>query len=296
MNHLISKIGLVRRTSALASLIHILYISPLSAYIVGSKLNRNEAPLFFSYSNVVLEKYFYSVLILTSVLLLFVILRGVSNRFVSLGVYLLVTSIEFYLFPVVDGGSNLLQLVLFYLIFPNEKKSSEIERYISQKVIFLIQFQVAIMYLTTGVLKLVAPFWQNGVAIFYTLTSVEYSVPWVANFIWNSHPIIYVVPNYLVLLFQLTFPLSLINLRVKNWYLIIGVIFHLFIATVIGLPTFALQVVATYPIFFDGKLLEKALNLENWLSSVVDRSISWVRGMISGAILALKSPKIDKKR
>lgn len=296
MSLIISKIGLVRRATALASLIHILYISPLSAFIVGSNLNRGEVPFFFSFSNAVLESYFYVVLSLTCILLFCVILKGISNRFISLLIYTLVASIEFYLFPVLDGGSNLLQLILFYLIFSNEKKSIGFGRYISEKVVFLIQFQVAIMYLTTGVLKLVAPFWQNGVAIFYTLTSVEYSVPWVANFIWNSHPIIYVVPNYLVLLFQLTFPLSLINLRLKNWYLIIGVIFHLFIATVIGLPTFALQVVATYPIFFDGKLLEKALNLENWLSSVVDRSISWVRGMISGAILALKSPKIDKKR
>lgn len=281
MNLPLSKLNLVRRTTALASLVHLIYIAPLSSYIFGNSLNRNEIPWVFYYSNIILEKNFYLVLMLAIALLLLVLLTGISYRLISLTIYILVASIEFYLFPVVDGGSNLLQLILFYLILSNEKKASSIESYISERVVFLIQFQVAIMYLTTGILKLVAPFWQNGVAIFYALTSVEYSVPWVAKFVWSSHPIVYVLPNYLVLVFQLTFPLGLINSQLKRWYLLIGLFFHLFIALVIGLPTFALQVVATYPIFFDGILLKRTLKLEAKFLSCVSvlasrlRTISW---------------------
>lgn len=240
---------LSRKLLYLATLIHMLSIYSVAVY-------EKSLPSDYLPANSILHfpfvaEFYQDFFLITFLLLIVGILIRTSSRLISIPIYLLVTNLENSLFQVLDGGSNISHLALFYLMLSNELSSTEYERLLSKSAKWLLIFQISLMYLTTGVLKLVAPLWQQGVALFYVLTSFEYSSPFIAKTVWKLPPILYVIPNYVIIIYQLTFPLSLFEKSVKLAYLIFGVIFHIFIALFVGLPTFALQVLSLYPVLLD---------------------------------------------
>lgn len=197
------------------------------------------------------------VFILTFALIAFVVARGISSRYASVPIFFLVTAIESFLFPVIDGGSNLNHLMLLYLTFVDENKINTVNLELASFVSKLSVLTIASMYLTTGLLKIISPLWQKGVAIFYILTSQEYSTPFFAQLAWDIPAIFLIIPNYLVLIFQITFPFSLLIPSLKKSYLFFGIFFHLIIAIVIGLPSFAVHVICAYSIFLSDSSAER---------------------------------------
>lgn len=245
------QLNLCRRMTYFSALVHLVSIYPITDYYINSPLKYHAEGYIFRYFAI--TEHYPFLFSVTSILLVFGIMKRTSARLLSIPIYLLVTNIENSMFQILDGGSNLVHLALFYFMLSNELSKSPFERFLSQTIRVVLIFQLSIMYFTTGVLKVIAPLWQEGVAIFYVLTSLEYSTPFIAKLIWNSSPLFFVIPNYAVMFYQVSFPISLFNKKVKNLYLSIGLIFHIFIATIIGLPTFALQVVCLYPVLLDDK-------------------------------------------
>jgi hypothetical protein len=56
--------------------------------------------------------------------------------------------------------------------------------------------------------------------------------------------------NYLVIWYQLLFPVLVWIKPIKKWYLLAGIVQHLFIAFVLGLPSFGLIMIVAYAIFY----------------------------------------------
>lgn len=125
------------------------------------------------------------------------------------------------------------------------------------------------MYWTAGVYKIMSPLWRRGVAIYYIAQNLEYSLP-VMKILSKKVPVsLFVIPNYIILIFQNTFFLSVVRKDLKVVYFCIGLIMHFTIAFFMGLPTFALHVVATYPFFFsyeDVNKLWSSLEKNNFLA------------------------------
>ena len=245
------KISLFRQLVYFSSAFHLLTIYPIATYYLDKKL-LGFVPEYPFYIRLLEPIFSYSpsmTFSLTFALIILVLVRRLSSRFISVPIFILVTAIESFLFPVIDGGSGLNHLMLFFLTLVDENKQNAINQELASFVSKLAVFTIASMYLTTGLLKLLSPLWQKGVAIFYILTSQEYSTPFFAQLSWDAPAIFLIFPNYLVLIFQITFPISLLNSSFKKSYLIFGIFFHIIIATVIGLPSFAVHVVCTYSIF-----------------------------------------------
>lgn len=265
----IIKINILRRAIYLASLFNVastyrtlefVSINPEAAKFLGvanfpflfmERIAPNSVSLMFVYC----------------IFLGFLILRGSSARPLTMIVIFLTFILNTFAIPVLDGGNNLLFLMLIYLLIPNEAKREKYEKYLVNAFFVLSYFQISIMYFTSSIYKIQTQAWVNGEALFNTLMSIEYSTPVVSKIAWALPPDIFVLSNYMVILFQLTFFIGIITAKTRGLYLLFGVLMHFGIGLLIGLPTFALSVLVCYIQFlpaelFNGKTMHEKLN---WL-------------------------------
>ena len=106
------------------------------------------------------------------------------------------------------------------------------------------------VYFLSALAKLNNEEWLNGSAISNTLQVQQYSLEIFSNTKQNALSFIF---NYLVLFYQLFFPLVIWFKKIKKPFLIIGIIMHLFIAFVMGLMSFGFIMILGYIYFYDFK-------------------------------------------
>ena len=136
-------------------------------------------------------------------------------------------------------------------MFTNKIILSEISFEYANKIILnLIRLQLCVVYLSAGLSKLTGNLWPSGTAMFYTLSNPDYSIPPIYKNIGYWHPAFHVIPNYVVLSYQILFPFLCWS-RFKTYLLIMGVAIHLSIGLFLGLPSFAGAVMAIYSSFLD---------------------------------------------
>ena len=202
------------------------------------------------------------------VALLFVgFIKGTASRLYTVSLYLIFISLEKAIWPVLDGGNNFTHLVIFFLILINEKKCRSSA--LSKVFKFLIISQLCLVYFFSVISKFQNPIWLNGTAIFYVLTSYQYSTNWVSEFVRTINPAILVIPTYFILFFQFTYPLGVTNQNLKRYYIIVGIFFHLFIGIIMGLPSFAVHFISAYSIFLNYNaikwILRKKANTKTYI-------------------------------
>jgi hypothetical protein len=140
-----------------------------------------------------------------------------------------------------DGGDNITMLVLTYMIAcisPDERVASgSIRIWIHNIGVLFIITQLLIMYFATGMYKAGGDLWQNGTAL-YVIGQVEiFSLPSLRGAFLN--PFVLVLATYGTVIYQVWFPLAMFNRFLKIPWLIGGMLFHLGIATFMGLVAFS---------------------------------------------------------
>ncbi len=169
---------------------------------------------------------------------------------------------------VLDGGSNISRILLFYLIFATtaayfsvdshlkeNKESKTVDRnafslrvLVHNLAILACLAQVCIMYFTSGLHKAMGGLWQNGTAIYYILQVEEFTHPFFANLVLSSD-LLLVIGAYFTIVVQLAYPFLLTN-RYTRYAAMAGVIsMHLGIAVVMGLFTFSFIMIANQMLF-----------------------------------------------
>ena len=109
--------------------------------------------------------------------------------------------------------------------------------------------QVCIVYFLAALGKLSDPVWLGGNAAL-TIAGVDHfsagnGLQWPA--------LIYVVLNYFVIAYQLLFPVLAFFKGIRMPFLIAGIVMHLYIAFVTGLPGFAAVMLLGYVFFWPMK-------------------------------------------
>jgi hypothetical protein len=107
-----------------------------------------------------------------------------------------------------------------------------------------------------GYTKLLDPNWIVGDAISNIFKIHDYNIPVFYDVPFNS---LTVFLNYVVIFYQLLFPVLVWLKSIKKWYLALGIIQHLFIAFAFGLPTFGFIMVISYSVFYAPPLYVKQL-------------------------------------
>ncbi len=152
------------------------------------------------------------------------------------------------------NSSYLLILLLAFYCIPVNTASTSISGHIfNRAVVIAATMQICIVYFLSGLYKLSGDMWLNGEAIYYTLEIERFSREWVKNSGITSLSYLMKGSNYLILAYQLLFP---IIIWIKKWrypVLIIGTGFHLITMFVMNLWDFGFAMLIGYIIFFRKK-------------------------------------------
>ena len=163
---------------------------------------------------------------------------------------------------ILDGGDNLMVLVLVFLFFVDTGEHLALRGHVrsagvlgwsllSRRLgtvahnagILAIVLQVATLYLASALYKIQGELWQSGTALYYILRVNEYTLPGWSEHIYESAVLVTLL-TYGTVLFQLAFPFLLLN-RVTRYLAVLGAIaMHLGIAIIMGLVSFSLTVIA----------------------------------------------------
>lgn len=168
------------------------------------------------------------------------------------------------------GGHHLMQQILFFQIFlfkANELKRWQAFRNLVHNLSFYsLWAQLALLYLASGVFKLIGTYWLDGYAFLLSLSFKEFSMPMIADAVTQNNWF-FASLNYIVLAYQLLFPGLIWIRRIRKPFLIVGLLFHLSIAFVVGLMDFGLFMVAAYSVFIEEDTAKNLLSRTNSLKS-----------------------------
>ena len=189
---------------------------------------------------------------LTILLSVYILILQRYHRIVFFILWLLICNINNNVFCTMTGGDGLFQALLFFCIFlgsdQKQEKSvrSDLNIALHNFGITAIHVQICIVYFLNAMAKLWDADWMQGHAVTGALALHEFSLP----YLYNSTETMNGFLNYSVILYQLLFPVLVWMKKIKKWYLLIGVLQHLFIAFAMGLPSFGLIMILSYSAFY----------------------------------------------
>ncbi|MBA2610709.1 MAG: HTTM domain-containing protein [Bacteroidetes bacterium] len=168
-------------------------------------------------------------------------------------VWLLVINIHNKIYPTLTGGDLLLNQFLFFNCFlsktfnTNLSLPNEVLKCLHNFAVVAILIQIQLVYLIAGIAKLNSSDWLAGTAI-NELSRIEhfnlFSGPLFKNTIINC------CINFIVLFYQLLFPVLIRIQKIKKPLLILGIAMHLYISFVTGLVSFGLIMIIAYVYFW----------------------------------------------
>ncbi|MBC7467364.1 MAG: HTTM domain-containing protein [Bdellovibrio sp.] len=176
------------------------------------------------------------------------------------------------------GADTIGGLFLFYLSFTNctsyfslknvlFKKNkndcsskSDVNHNISISSVFfrLMQIQLCIIYMYTGFEKLKGTTWWDGTALWTVFANPQFS-QFDLKFL-SRVPVFFAVGTFLSILFEVYFPVMMINKNYRKYWLIAGVMFHLGIGILLDLMTFSVVMTSTYILFLQADTVSSTVN------------------------------------
>jgi hypothetical protein len=147
--------------------------------------------------------------------------------------------------PVGLDGADQMSLITFvalavYQLFPADV-------HVAQASLWFIAFQGCLSYCVAGIAKVMSPVWRSGEAVRRILGTRTYGSRTSASFV-RRHDRVCVALSWLLMLFECSFPLALaFGETGVAIFAVLGVLFHVANAVIMGLNTFLWAFVATYP-------------------------------------------------
>jgi hypothetical protein len=140
-----------------------------------------------------------------------------------------------------SGGQQLMANALFWACFLTLR--SERARFIG---LWAIRLQVLLAYWATGLHKLTGTHWLDGTALGIVATDHAFGPAWIASF-----PLFAKGLTWLILFFQLGFPIAVWFSSARTAWLIAGIAFHLATAFWMDIPEMGLAFIACYALWLD---------------------------------------------
>jgi hypothetical protein len=168
--------------------------------------------------------------------------------------WLLLINVHNKIYTAITGGEHLLnQLALFNIFlcttFITERKFfSELKCLFHNFACYALILQICFVYLVSGYAKLRDDIWLEGNAVEIIL-QVDHFNLWGARFPESISNAL----NYIILFYQLLFPLLVWFRFIKKPLLMFGIIFHLYVAFGMGLVSFGLVMILPYVYFWPMK-------------------------------------------
>lgn len=216
---------------------------------------------------------------------------GFRTRFMTPLHWFLVWSLHERNPYLLDGGDNLMQLVLLYacLVDGGARWSLDARRQerrgpvegvaaiVHNTGILACAIQLCLVYGVAGLYKVQGETWQNGTALYYALRGGEFLWPGASQYVYENSTLLTVLA-YATVAFQLSFTFLLfLGRRLRLLAVVLGVTFHLGIVSFMSLFTFATFMMAVDLMF------------------VTDAEYAWIGGRVGGAVRRLRR-SLDRVR
>lgn len=185
-----------------------------------------------------------------------------APRLTAAIVYLLMINLDNRASVILDGGNNLMHLIAFYLILVNPiKEQSPTSVTVTNLAVLMIKIQVTFVYATAGLLKVMGPLWNKGVALYYTMGVTEYGNPEMFQLL-AKFPLLLAGLSLGTVLFQISLPYLIWMRPWRPYIVLLGTGLHLSISLVMGLFMFGLAMCVSYTFFKeDGEI---SLPMQVW--------------------------------
>jgi len=259
--------GLFQKGIYLFLFLYFIHLLPIANIIFGSNSiiptieSQNFTTYFFNIFQLELfSKYYWVILIVYLLILLKGILYRQANIIEPILVYYFTINFFNKSFLLNSGAQQIISLLLFYMIFINNRKSNlqYIENLISNLGVLACKIQIVILYFFSAYYKYYGELWISGDAVYYALKVEDYNPFWLTS-ILEKNNLLLIVVNYLTLAYLTFFPLILLF---KNKILLIaGVLMHLSIFFIMGINDFGLIMAIVYIIFIPKESAKKIIKL-----------------------------------
>ncbi|MEZ0393125.1 MAG: HTTM domain-containing protein [Pseudobdellovibrionaceae bacterium] len=203
------------------------------------------------------------------VLILFLMAFGVFSRWLGFIATFFQLAFLYRNYGVAFGADQIGSLFLFYLAFTQsdarlsfrhwwrkKRQKSELSGDLLTSVFYrMIQIQLCLVYVYSGMEKLKGSTWWDGTAIWSVLANSQMVI---GDFTWTRHfPLLIVFLSFSTLLFELYFPVLVWVQSLRKYLLMAGVLFHAGIGIFMALWSFALLMVSPYILFLSEESLLK---------------------------------------
>jgi hypothetical protein len=179
---------------------------------------------------------------------------------------------------IIHSGDTLLRLCLIYLVLSPSGAALSLDRrrelrqkglppdtpleYVRVTGQRLIQYQTALVYLTTVWWKVFGTFWMDGTATFYPAMMHEFRRFPVPGFL-ERQPFIGLT-TYGTLIVEVALGTLIFWKPARKWVVILGLLLHAYIEYRFNIPMFALIITTTYIAFYEGDEVERWLARRRW--------------------------------
>ncbi|GAA0437622.1 HTTM domain-containing protein [Agaribacter marinus] len=218
---------------------------------------------------------YFEIIFHIGVVIAFFFTIGFMGRLTAILNFIFIWSLQHANVLILDGGDNVMRIILFYLLFANTTAFFSVDGYRRKQKVSSITLspslfnafhnlavlasiiQVSFMYLTSGMHKIMGEVWQNGTALYYILQVDEYTHPFFKELIISSDFLL-LIGAYGAIFAQITYPFLLFN-RYTRYIAIFNIIaMHIGIAIVMGLFTFSATMISIQLVLLKNEEYERA--------------------------------------
>ena len=215
---------------------------------------------------------------------------GVGGRLVTIATFIFLFSVHNANGLILDGGDNILRLVVFYWCFASNNPRGVLSRSCHNLALLAVVVQTCLLYFFAGFYKLSGAMWQSGVAVYYAMRTQWFTWPGVSDVVYGNEYIV-VGATYATVVFELAFPFLLVNRYTKWIALAAGVAFHVGTAVFMGLVGFAWSMLSVYFLLLtDGEytsIMATARGLKRRVARMTDKWPFSAPGRVPGSEVLL---------
>ncbi|MEX0274163.1 MAG: HTTM domain-containing protein [Flavobacteriaceae bacterium] len=217
-------------------------------------------------SSIILER--PSIFLITIVALALLTMLGIGRKVTLVLLFISIKILQDLVYPILNGGDNLMILVMLYLLFTNcfehftiggksRRDTSKISRLVSNLAVYSICFHLGYVYFISAIHKIHADVWFNGTALYYIMHLERFKSP--LSELINNNGFITTLATYFTIMFELLFVFLVWNKRYRSLFLISGIFLHLGIYFFMMIYDFEIFFISLYGFFLPNSFWEKIL-------------------------------------
>lgn len=174
-----------------------------------------------------------------------------TNYFGAILIFWFSVTLSRFMISILNGSDLVLNLFLLIALFLPARPllkpwGSVTQETISSIALLFARITLCLIYFLSGYDKLMSNAWRSGAAI-HSIINLDYFFN--PSFAFSGSKTLFVLIGWSVIVFEISFSLLVWFKKLRITFLLTGVLFHLGIILLLGLPDFGLVMIICYSVF-----------------------------------------------